>query len=300
MTFKTMLAGKALSAEGLPLPMLASPKLDGVRCHVINGVAVSRNLLPFRNPQIQDMFGRQEFNGLDGELMVGDPTHPEAFRQTGLLNSHSGDCSEVKFFVFDDFTFPDAPFSRRLEDSAKRVLRQNLLRNPTLARVDHKLIYNEEQLNHYEAECLDKGYEGVMLRITHGRYKFGRSTYREALLLKLKRFEDSEAVIDGANEKMHNANEKTLVKNGKAVRNSKKEGKVPMGVLGSVECRDIHDGRPVDVGSGFSDAERAALWQMHQRGELVGKVIKYQFFPTGSKDRPRFPTFKGFRDEGDI
>lgn len=296
MTFSTMLAGKVKNASDLHYPLLASPKLDGVRCHIIDGTAISRNLLKFRNPGVQKKFGKVKLNGLDGELMVGDPTHPEAFRQTGLLNSLGGDCSKVKLFVFDDFSQPNASFIARLERAHRRIESYKL----DFAPVEHRMLNDGDQLLEYEADCLSRGYEGVMVRSLEGRYKYGRSTTREGWLLKLKRFEDSEAVIDDAEELMHNANEKTLMRKGKLVRNSKKEGKIGMDTLGAVNCRDIHDGRPVDVGSGFTAAERAALWRLHKEGKLIGKVIKYKHFPSGGKDKPRFPIFLGFRDEIDL
>lgn len=296
MTFKTMLAGKAVISKLRP-PFLASPKLDGVRCHIIDGVAVSRNLLPFRNPQIQAMFGNKKFNGLDGELMVGDPTHPEAFRKAGRINSFDGDCSEVRFHVFDDFTNGNDPFRLRLLVAHKRI-RENEL----CVQVSHVNIETITQLEEYEIECLDRGYEGVMIRDPAGLYKYGRSTTNEGWLLKMKQFEDSEAEIIGAEEKMHNANEKTLMRSGKAVRNTRKAGKVATGVLGAFTVRDIHSGVEFSVGSGFDDPERIRfwdLWEEHPRS-LKGKIIKYRYFPSGSKDKPRFPTFLGFRDPGDI
>lgn len=291
--FSTMLAGKADPAK-LKFPLLVSPKLDGVRVHVINRVAVSRNLKPFRNPEIQKRFGRPEFNGLDGEFMVGDPTHPEAFRQTGVLNSHGGDCSDVKLFVFDDFTQVADPFKRRIVTAGLRVSRFP----GSLAQVKHTVIHNREELDRCEAEFLEQGYEGLMIRDPDGPYKYGRSTTNEGYLLKLKRFEDGEAEIIGYEQKMHNANEKTLVRNGKAVRNTRKDGKVATGVLGAVQVRDCKTDVEFSVGSGFNDAERAELWQ--EGTALLGRVIKYQYFPTGSKDKPRFPTFKGFRDRSDM
>lgn len=298
MTFKTMLAGKVKNVEDLRFPVLVSPKLDGVRCHIIDGVAVSRNQLPFRNPAIQARYGRHEFNGLDGEFMVGDPTHPEAFRQTGLLNSHGGDCSEVKLFVFDDFS-ADTHFEWRLKSANRRV---SSLKG--FGHVVHHLVRTPDRLLELEAEFLEQGYEGAMIRDPSGPYKYGRSTTNEGYLLKLKRFEDSEAEIIGVEERMHNANEKTLVRNGKAARNTRKEGKIPTGVLGAFQVRDINTGVEFWVGSGFTDTEREQLWAAHmddpEYNPLNGLVIKYQYFPTGSKDKPRFPTFKGFRDQGDI
>lgn len=291
--FKTMLAGKADAAK-LRLPVLASPKLDGVRAHIIGGQVVSRNMLPFRNPEIQERFGREEFEGLDGEFMVGVPTSPDAFRRTGVLNSLSGDTSQVRLHVFDDFRSPTTPFRERLGWAWERSVHFP----NELKAVPHELIESHHDLELFEHKCLESGYEGVMLRDPDGPYKFGRSTVREGWLLKLKRFEDSEAEIVGYEEKMHNANDMTLMRGGKPVRNTRREGLVPTGVLGAVVVQDLKTGVEFSVGSGFNDAERSALWQ-HPEG-LIGRIIKYQYFPVGGKVKPRFPTFKGFRDKGDI
>ena len=137
-----------------------------------------------------------------------------------------------------------------------------------------------------------------MLRAPDGPYKYGRSTFNEGYLVKVKRFLDGEAVIDSCEELMHNANEKTLVRNGKAHRNSKKEGKVGRNMLGAYNVRDVHTGVEFSVGSGFTEAERMDLWDGANLN--IGKVIKYRYFPSGSKERPRFPTFLGFRDPIDL
>lgn len=292
MNFKTMLAGKADPTK-LKFPMLVSPKLDGVRVHVIDGVAVSRNLLPFKNPGIQKIFGHPRFNGLDGEFMVGDPTDPAAFRMTGVLNALNADVSNVMFHVFDDFTHPKLGFYSRLDLAHGRVKGV-----AGFAPVDHYEAHSHDGVDTLEATFLELGYEGAMLRDPDGPYKFGRSTTNEGYLLKLKRFEDGEARILDVEERMHNANEKTLMKGGKPSRSSHKAGKVRTGMLGAYLVEDVKTGVQFSVGSGFTDAERIDLWD--GANLMIGKIIKYQYFPTGSKDKPRFPTFKGFRDPGDL
>ncbi len=294
MTFKTMLAGNAEDAD-LNQTWLVSPKLDGVRCHIINGVAVSRNLKAFKNPAIQRMFGHKKYDGLDGELMIGDPADKDAFRKTGVINSHNGDVSQAVFYVFDDFSHPTSSFDRRLGEARERVAKSK----SGLKLVEHTLVRDTDRLLELEAQYLAAGYEGLMLRDPAGPYKYGRSTAREGWLLKLKRFEDSEAVIDGVEELMHNANEKTLERSGKAVRNSHKAGMVGRATLGALQVRDIHTGVAFSIGSGFTDAERQELWADSFAGGLVGRVVKYRFFPTGGKTKPRFPTFLGFRDPDD-
>lgn len=55
--------------------------------------------------------------------------------------------------------------------------------------VDTSLIKTDAELDAYEAECIKRGYEGVILRDPTGIYQFG---YRSSELVKLKRFEDAE------------------------------------------------------------------------------------------------------------
>ena len=95
--FKPMLSGKAILSR-LSYPCLVSPKLDGVRAIVINGVVMSRNLKPIPNAYIQKILG--EFEYYDGELIVGDPTDPACYRNTvsGVM-SMDGE-PKVKFWVF--------------------------------------------------------------------------------------------------------------------------------------------------------------------------------------------------------
>ena len=84
-TFRPMLAATVdpNDLDALRFPLLASPKLDGVRALVSDdGQLVSRNLKPIPNANVQKAFGRPEFAGLDGELVCGDPTAPDAFRKT--------------------------------------------------------------------------------------------------------------------------------------------------------------------------------------------------------------------------
>jgi DNA ligase-1 len=62
--------------------------------------------------------------------------------------------------------------------------------------------------------------------------------------------------------------------------------------------RDVRTGAAFSIGSGFTQEMREQLWQV--RGRLTGQFVKYRYFPTGSKNAPRFPTFLGFRDPADF
>lgn len=288
---KPMLAAKT-DGKGLSYPLLASPKLDGVRALIINGIVMSRSFKPIPNAYVQKLFGRPEYNGLDGELIVGAPTDKDVYRNTtsGVM-SQAGE-PDVSYYVFDKFDHAGG-FHARLRASQEIIRRLNPV--IPVVPVEHRFIACEQTLLALEEQYLADGYEGVMLRHQNGPYKHGRSTAREGWLLKLKRFDDSEAVIISAYELMHNANEATQNELGYTERSSHKAGMVGKGILGGLSVRDVYSGVEFDIGTGFDQATREALWK--QRDQLPEHVIKYKFFASGVKDKPRFPVFLGFRSD---
>lgn len=289
MTFKPLLAATIEDVQTLSYPLLASPKLDGIRTVVIDGVVLSRKLKPIPNRHVQAVFGKEEFNGMDGELICGDPWSPDAFRKTtsGVM-SFRGNPEGLVFHLFDNFLVPGG-FSKRLEEAFPRA-------HGRMFPVVHKLVNGPTQLTAYEEECLDRGYEGVMLRDPHGPYKHGRSTLREGTLMKLKRFSDDEAMVIAVEEQLQNTNEQTRDALGKAKRSNHQAGMVGKGTLGSLRVRGVtgpYEGVEFSVGSGMSDSLRAAFWERPP----IGEVIRVKYFPSGSKDAPRFPVFGGIRHD---
>ena len=49
---KPMLSHTITDTSDVKYPVLVSQKLDGIRCLIIDGVAVSRNLKPIRNNRV--------------------------------------------------------------------------------------------------------------------------------------------------------------------------------------------------------------------------------------------------------
>jgi DNA ligase-1 len=286
MSFKPMLASPA-DFDSLVFPKLISPKLDGVRAVVIDGVVYGRSLKPIRNQQVQELFGRREFNGLDGELIVGDPTGADVFRTTSSVVNSVDKTGDIFFHVFDDITEPDKPFMHRLDTGLGKVAGDQMLW------VDQVQVDFLSDMESWEECYLAQGYEGAMLRDPNATYKFGRSTAKEQILLKVKRFTDSDAVVIGFQELMHNGNEAKINELGLTERSSHKENKHGMGILGALVCRDPH-GTQFNIGTGFTQADREQIWQ--ERDHLLHKTVKYKSFQVGVKEAPRHPVFLGWRD----
>jgi len=286
--FKPMLADP-VDFSVLRFPVLASPKLDGVRATYLDGQLKSRSLKTFPNKAIADAF--QVFAPLDGELIVGDPTSKSVFRDTmKVTSSFSADISDLCFYVFDIVTIDK--FADRLKAAQFCVESHHRLRN-----VPHTLIHDMTGLLHLEEKALDAGYEGLMLRDPNGLYKQGRSTAREGGLLKLKRPDTSEARITGFVEQMHNGNEAKVDNLGYTERSSHQANLVPMDTLGALEVVDVKTGVSFNIGTGFTFADRDEIWK--NRNKYKGKLVSYKYIAVGVKDKPRHPAFLGWRMEED-
>ena len=284
--FKPMLASPFDEAL-LKFPVLASPKLDGVRAIVRDGVVLSRALKPIPNKWVQQRFSHLEH--FDGELIVGASNHPDVLRTTtsGVMRVEGE--PDVSFHVFD-----------HVENHARLyTVRYDLLEEDTEINVfvvpQHELM-NTFELNAFEHEVLAEGYEGVMLRHPDAPYKFGRSTAREGYLLKVKRFHDAEFEIVGFEEEMFNANEATTSELGRTKRSSHKANKIPKGRLGALVLK--YGDTTFNCGTGFNDAERERIWA--ERDSYLGTLAKIKYFAHGIKDVPKLPSFLGIRDVRDI
>jgi len=276
-------------------PLYASPKLDGVRALIVDGKVVSRNLKPIPNRAVQRELPVNRIDYWDGELIVGNPWDKDCFRNTTSGVMSEDGYPSFTFWVFDSLRAPKLEFNDRfigLKANVKSLCHERVRLVPQV------LVRNLFELQTYEQQMLDKGFEGVMLRDPRGLYKFGRSTLNEKYLIKLKRFKDSEARVLYVQEQMHNANEGKRNALGQLERSSHKENKIGKKTMGALRVVDIHTDVEFDIGTGFDDGFRKLVWKSPKM--LIGKVVKYKYFPTGSKDKPRFPVFLGLRNPIDL
>lgn len=285
---KPLLAYTVEDTSALKYPLFASVKLDGIRCLVINGVAYSRNMKPIRNKYVQQCIGKPEYNGLDGELIVGDVFAKDCYRQTNSgVMSEAGE-PDFTYYVFDRWDMGDTPFEKR---------NASLPELPFVKIVEQVHMGTMYPLLKFEQDMLEKGAEGIMVRSIDGVYKNGRSTAKDRILGKVKRFKDDDFVVIGFQERLHNANPATINALGHTERSTHQENLVGRGDLGALVLQ-MENGNTFTCGSGFSDEQRREVWD--NQSAYLGKIAKVKHFDYGVKDVVRFPVFLGFRDEGDL
>lgn len=255
----------------LTFPKYCSPKYDGIRCVIIDGQAYSRNMILIPNLTVQAYFADHSCDGFDGELISGKHD-AEVFKRTSSVVRSIDGSNEWHFKVFDIVGLP-LNFAGRLNVLRERIVDLQDSGKSKVSLVAQTIVLNGEELALYEARCIEDGYEGAMLRNPTAMYKNGRATNNSQDLLKFKRFEDSEATVLGW-EPLVNI-----------------RGEIQHGTMGSLSVKDVVSGVEFSIGSGFNAQERRELASYPP----IGKCLTYQFFAQGNYDKPRFPTFKGFR-----
>ena len=182
-----------------------------------------------------------------------------------------------------------------------------------ILKVPHWYANDIDELNRFDDWFLSCGYEGTIIRDPDGKYKQGRSTVREGGYLRIKRFVEGEGIVCSVEEGETNNNPTQTNELGNTFRSTHKENMIPNGMIGNLwisVCKNIydpqdkkkillHEGQEIKIAAGcMTEVQRIEYFK--DQSKILGRVVKFQFFPKGQKDKPRFPTFQTFRAESDI
>ena len=266
-----MLASNFSVLDEISYPVLVTPKIDGIRCLVLNlnGIkqVVSRSLKPIRNTFVREWILQHVPAGVDGELVIkGGDFH--AANSAIMTESGQPDFEFLPFDRMDPDGGSDIPYIERIK------MLPDLQSNRVRPLVPLEVSCFEELQDYYQ-QCLESGYEGIMIRKPQGRYDCGRSEN----LLKMKEKSDAEAVIEEVIET---------------------EGDFfQLGTMESFRVSLLNDRSQLfQIGTGFTHEMRKSFW--NQKNELKGRILRFTYQRQGMKSAPRFPVFAGFRDEDDL
>ncbi len=236
---------------------LASEKLDGVRA-IWDG-----QTLRFRSGKTINAPGwflaGLPKQPLDGELWIA---RGQFERVSGIVRRDIPDDTawrEVRYMIFE---LPGAPgtFSERAEQIRLLVRRANI---PWLFEIKQFFPVDRSNLKKRLDEVVRAGGEGLMLHLADAPYETGRSD----VLLKIKPWQDAEAVVIGH-----------LPGKGRFA-----------GMLGALRVR-MPEGKEFLLGTGFSAAQR-------REPPALGATVTYRYRDLTSKGQPRFASFLRIRDE---
>lgn len=185
-------------SEKIKFPCAAQPKFDGTRMIGINKDKTSlwsRTRKPIGSlvhiqKEIEKIFPDMEVI-LDGEAYNHD--YKDRFEE--LISAirkeevHS-DSEIIQYHVYDMVS--DEPYSERMKFLEKYIPKNNKF----IKRVETVILNDETEVSAYYKKCMERGYEGCMLRNLDSSYEFKRSYS----LQKVKKFDDAEFKIIGIEE----------------------------------------------------------------------------------------------------
>ena len=288
--FECMLADDSKKHEKkMTGTVYVEPKLDGVRVITICDVdkdevrMYSRNGKELSNfPKILEQFDSMldqmpESMVFDGEVMSDDfqtlmrEIHRKGGAKTDDAVLNLFDCLPLDYFKMGEYEMTLAKRKQILDDFKL---------GPNISRVEYVMMNlseedGQKQFADYNKLCIDKGFEGIMVKPIAGSYECKRSS----LWLKVKPFiEVSLKVIDTEEGTGRNA-----------------------GKLGALIVEGKDDGKFIktNVGSGLTDTDRAEFWKA--KDKLIGQIVEVradaitQNQDTTSEWSLRFPRFLRFR-----
>lgn len=302
----------------IKFPVIAEPKIDGVRALHTTGKFTGRSLKTFKNLHISAFFNHSACAGLDGELAAGPENHPDLCRMTSSVVGTIKGEPYLLWWLFDYVTpeTADLPYFHRFEELLPKRVEAIQSEAPEvwhhLRLMPYKLVVSLEQLLEYEQECLAAGFEGICFRSPKGKHKQGRSTPTEGGLLRVKRFVEFEFKVYTILEGEENQNEAQTNELGNTFRSSHQENKVANGMIGAMlgTTLDVvkdpttgavlfEKGAEVKVSAGCLNHNERRHYFVNQT-DFLARTHKAKFFPKGIKDKPRFPTWQSFRDSVDM
>lgn len=273
----------------LTFPKYASSKLDGIRGLTQEGTVLSRSLKPIPNLAIIEML--KPFQGLDGELVYGDPADPLCFNKTtSAVMRIKGSAANVTYYVFDVLNM-EVPYEERLHDLWRRSF------PPFIKVLPQTIIESELELTNYYEHMLELGYEGAILRNPRAIYRQGRSTSKSQNMLKFKPFMDSEAEVLDVLEGEINNNPTFTNELGRTARSKMQEGMESSGIAGKFRVQMGDKIFKIAAGK-TSHAERAEIFKNKEK--YIGRIATFRHLPIGEKDVPRSGRFIHWRESFDI
>lgn len=288
--------------DRITYPVFASTKLDGRR-NIVNaaGTPLSRTgkLLP--NLHTRKVIREARLIGMDGELISGSPTDPNAMQKAHSAFSSVHGEPAFSFHIFDNWLRAKTTYQNywpELEAASDKL--------PEWATIVPQLIITSpEDLDDFVKEVTRLGYEGAVIRSFYSPYKHGRSTWKQGWMLKAKEYEYTEGKIISLKQAMHNANDAEFDELGYTKRSTHASGKIPANTLGSFIVKHPSSEEPFGVATGNLNAsEKKQLWDMRKKvacGSCVGLTITFKHFAqSGVRNKPRHAQFVAFRAASDM
>lgn len=316
MSTRVMLADNKVITDAILLRHLAEcgflwmqPKIDGMRTFIgENAVPQTRSGKEWKHKPLRAFAqALPSLRGKDGEVVPGHYFDANAFRDAMSSIRAEDGTREFTFYLFDDVGLDSYAYEHRFNSIMEWIAKNGEYHegdgyHARVLLTETRKVETLEEIRELEEGHIVAGWEGSMLRRPDRRYKFGRSTNLGGELIKMKGFEDAEAIVTGYFAWERNDNAATQSPLGYQVRSSHQDGKVAIERLGGLEVELLTDRSvkfKIGVMRGVTHADRDRLWA--DRESLIGRICKFKHQGYGGGyDAPRTPVFLNWRSASEF
>ena len=269
--------------DPITYPVRVEAKLDGLRLIAVkdrgevslftrSGTPIET--LPRIVQAIKDL--KEDDIVLDGEVM-GEDWNESA--SVVMSSKSKKDDATMRYHVFDmvDLTAWQTQVSKTHYRARLLDLQMTIgdTEGTPFRYVKSTMAQDETELREFYNECLEEGYEGVMLKRLDTTYQWKRTDS----ILKMKPVATEEGVVVG----WHKANEKTK----------------RAGLFGGFLVL-TPNGVITKVGGGYTDDIKERI-QVEGPDTYIGRIVEAEHQPPFTVDgKMRFPVFSRFRDPSDV
>lgn len=281
--FLPMLAQKWQDhSSKIKFPAYIQPKYDGFRCLAKKEDGVV--FLWTRKGKMLDVPTeiKEELNSIlkDGESTDGELyRHGWGFQRiASAIKKRGVDTPGLHYYVYDNPVLNQS-FDSRFVDKWKDHQDSDLISvdNPASISNSERIkivptvkIFDKESLFLMESNCIQSGFEGLMVRNSNGLYQFKNRSFD---LQKVKQFEDAEFQIIGG-----------------------KEGQGRESGMVIFKCKTDNN-IEFDVRPKGTQEERSLMW--NNLSSYIGKLLTVKYQGLTDDGRPRFPVGLHVRPEWD-
>ena len=282
--------------------MRLEPKLDGVRVLMLCAYEESNDAVAVvaysRNGKVFDNFGHIEsqianqlkhiskITGYDSFFLDGEVVGKSFNELMRVARKKDGVAATDSVFHIFDFipsvNFQEGYWNDQLHKRLKRLdkMKPFINKMPNVEYPDHLIVnldtsQGRNQMERYAKDCVNDGYEGIMIKSMEAPYECRRSTFwmkwKPVITVDLQIVEVEQGTGKNSNR------------------------------MGAFVCEGTDDGKfiSVNVGSGVSDSERESYWE--NRDTLIGRTVEILCDSVSQNQDEtyslRFPRFVRFRDD---
>jgi DNA ligase 1 len=253
--------------------IIVQPKLDGNRCmiKIENHEAImytrKGDIMPVQLDHITQSLSFVNIYAdepiiLDGELFskeISFNTLNGLIKKVNVTPEEKEKRLLIKYHLYDVMVNKGYEIRKRMIESFSRARNTEIIPS-------YEIVATDDNIQHWLEKFLEQGHEGLMIRQLGMPYE-NKRTWQ---LCKVKVFEDEEFKLVGFEEDVRG------------------------GFVGAFTMQDKKGNRFNAGASGQSVEERIEMW--NNPDKYIGKLATVEFFGRSEYGVPRFPKFKGIRE----